>query len=154
LPLFPLHPLLTHIITYVSDNHPRLFERLGEYSQRTFAIEPTDLPFVFMLQPDPAYPVLEACRSLDEFEYDAKISGTLFTLLDMVEGRIDGDAIFFSRELLISGDTEAVVALRNAIDDTEGNLIDEITDSFGPLSLPMGAAVSIYRSMRERKFSG
>lgn len=153
LPLFPLQPVLTHIITKISEKHPELFDRLGEHTEKTYLIAPDDLPFVFVLQPYPAYPVLEAVRSPEEVKYDAKISGSLFTLMDLVEGRIDGDAIFFSRELTIEGDTEAVVALRNAIDDVEENLIDEIVDSFGPFTLPAAHAVTIYRRMREKRAS-
>ncbi len=150
LPLFPMRPLLNHIVTYVSEKHPQLFQRLGEHAEKTFAIEPNDLPFVLILKPFPDYPELEAVRSLENIEYDAKIAGPLFKLLDLVEGRLDGDAMFFSRELTIEGDTEAVVALRNAIDDIEGNLIDEIVDSFGLFSLPMRHTVTIYRKVRQR----
>jgi predicted lipid carrier protein YhbT len=149
LPLFPLRPLLTHIVTYVSEKHPRLFQRLGEHAEKTFLIEPTDMPFFLVLKPFPDYPELEAVRSFEDLEYDAKISGSLFKLFDLIEGRLDGDAIFFSRDLTIEGDTEAVVALRNAIDDTEGNLIDEIVDSFGLFSLPARHTVSIYRRVRK-----
>lgn len=44
----------------------------------------------------------------------------------MVHGALDGDALFFSRDILIEGDTEAVLALRNAVDDAEIDLAGEI----------------------------
>jgi len=39
----------------------------------------------------------------------------------MIDGTYDGDALFFSRDLVIEGDTEAVLALRNAIENAELN---------------------------------
>lgn len=52
------------------------------------------------------------------------------TLLDMIGGKQDGDALFFSRDLSVTGDVEAVVVLRNAIDDTDGSVIDDLLPSF------------------------
>jgi len=40
-------------------------------------------------------------------------------MIELLEGRADGDALFFSRTLTVEGDMEAVVALRNAIDGSE-----------------------------------
>jgi len=40
----------------------------------------------------------------------------------MVDGTYDGDALFFSRDLSIEGDTEAVLALRNAIENADLDL--------------------------------
>lgn len=44
----------------------------------------------------------------------------------MLHGREDGDALFFSGALEISGDTSAVLALRNALDDAELDLTEEL----------------------------
>jgi predicted lipid carrier protein YhbT len=49
----------------------------------------------------------------------------------MIHGSCDGDALFFSRDLSIEGDTEAVLALRNALDDAEIDLPAEIAAAFG-----------------------
>jgi predicted lipid carrier protein YhbT len=62
-------------------------------------------------------------------------------LLGLVHGVYDGDALFFSRDLVIEGDTEAVLALRNAIDNEEIDLAKEAAGLFGPLeSLAAGPA--------------
>lgn len=53
------------------------------------------------------------------------------TLLGMIDGRYDGDALFFTRDLIVEGDTEAVVCLRNALDDVEGNVADDVATFFG-----------------------
>ena len=54
-------------------------------------------------------------------------------LREVLEGRLDGDALFFSRDLAIEGDTAAVVALRNAIDNEELDLVSEAMALLGPL---------------------
>jgi len=51
-----------------------------------------------------------------------------------VHGTWDGDALFFSRDLMIEGDTSAALALRNAIDDAELDLSVEIAGLGGPFA--------------------
>ena len=58
-------------------------------------------------------------RDLSAAAYDARIAAPLIVLLGMIDGTYDGDALFFSRDLVIEGDTEAVLALRNAIENAE-----------------------------------
>ena len=43
----------------------------------------------------------------------------------MLHGVEDGDALFFSREVMIEGDTSAVLAFRNALDAEEIDLTEE-----------------------------
>lgn len=68
------------------------------------------------------------------------------SLIDLVEGRVDGDALFFSRKLHISGDTEAVVALRNIVDGAEIDLVSDFASAFGMFS---GPAEQILRRISE-----
>ena len=68
----------------------------------------------------------------DRAAHDARIAGPLAALLGMVHGAYDGDALFFSRDLVIEGDTAAVLALRNAIDAAELDLAAEIEALAGP----------------------
>ncbi len=145
LPLFPLRGALGHVANQVADRHHRLFERLGEEAVKTFAIEPTDLPFAFVLSPGPSIGGhrrmnLQVVRSLDGVAYDARIAGPFLTLVDMGRGRLDGDALFFSSEIQIEGDVSAVVALRNALDADGIDLAEEAARAFGPASgLALGA---------------
>ena len=53
-------------------------------------------------------------------------------LLELVDSEEDGDAAFFSRDLEVTGDTEAVVRLRNALDDVDGSIAEETAEMFGP----------------------
>ncbi len=41
----------------------------------------------------------------------------MLVLIGLLDGTYDGDALFFTRDLVIEGDTAAVLALRNAIED-------------------------------------
>ena len=147
-PLALLQPLLGHIATHVAKSHPSLFARLGSHTSKRFLIDPTDLPFVLVLIPDAAKPYLKAYRRYESPPHNAGIAGTFFDLLDMIAGSLDGDALFFSRDLRITGDTEAIVALRNALDDVDGDIAETILNAFGPLSGPATLALSAFRAVR------
>lgn len=132
LPAPLLRPALRRIAAKIFQSRPELAARLGEHKTKRFLIDPVNLPFAFLLRPDPDDVRLEAVRRRRGAEHDARISGTFLTLLDMVDGHLDGDALFFSRELQVSGDTEAVVSLRNALDDAEGSIADDVAALYGP----------------------
>ncbi len=131
LPLPLLQPLLRRIVTRTARRRPALFARLGAHKDKRFLIDPLNMPFVFILCPDPDRPRLRAYRRTHNKPYDARIAGTFLTLLTMLDGRLDGDALFFTRDLTVEGDTEAIVVLRNALDDLDGSIADDIAESFG-----------------------
>ncbi len=112
--------------------HAGLFARLDIHAEKVFLLDPTDLPFIFRLSPRPDRPMIEPLRRGQTCRWDARISGPLAALVGMVHGAYDGDALFFSRDIVIEGDTEAVVALRNALDDAAIDLPTEIAAAFGP----------------------
>lgn len=147
-PVALLQPILNRIATHVAQSRPELFDRLGPHAGKRFLIDPVDFPFVLVLTPEPDLPRLTAHRRHERPAHDAAIAGTFFNLLDMIDGVLDGDAMFFSRDLQVSGDTEAVVALRNALDDFEGSALDSVVASFGPLSGPASLALSGLRAAR------
>lgn len=149
-PLALLQPVFTRIATHVAEARPELFARLGPHAGKRFLIDPTDLPFVLVLIPQTERPNLTAYRRHERPAHEAGIAGTFFNLLDMIDGALDGDALFFSRDLQVSGDTEAVVALRNALDDFEGSALDSVVASFGPLAGPAGIALSLVRTIRRK----
>ncbi len=137
LPLFALSPLLSHVVNFIAKKHPELFSRLGESTKKTFLINPTNLPFFLILQPDPNNPRLKAYNRGSEIKHDVYISGSFATLLKMIDSQSDSDALFFNREIMVTGDSEAMVALRNALDDMEGTLVDDVASSLGPFSKPV-----------------
>jgi O2-independent ubiquinone biosynthesis accessory factor UbiT len=137
LPLFALQPLLRRIVRAVARRHPELFVRLGDSCNKRFLIDPSNLPFYLLLCPDAERPRLTAHSRRREIAHDVYISGTFLTLLRMIDSQIDSDALFFNRDLIVTGDSEAVVALRNALDDMDGTLADDVAASFGPFSRPV-----------------
>ncbi len=134
-------PVLNAAMAVLGRRHPGIFDRLSIDDPPVYLIDPIDLPYIFLLATDPNAPKLVAKHSDYSCEVTATIRGPLIRLLEMLEGRIDGDALFFSRELAIEGDTEAVVALRNAIDDAEIDLKSDLLSLFGHFSVPVSSLV-------------
>lgn len=145
MPLPLLQPFLKKIVRNIARNRPELFSRLGPHREKIFLIDPVNMPFVFLLIPDAESPELRACRRSENRPHNARIAGTFLTLLNMIDGRLDGDALFFTRDLMIEGNTEAVVVLRNALDDLEGSIVDDIALQFGPVG---GAVLAVLRQIR------
>ncbi len=131
-PLAPLSFVAARFARSLGRRHPALFARLGEEADKIFLIDPTDLPLAFRLLPRPEDPRLETVRREAAGCWDARVAGPLAALIGLVHGAYDGDALFFSRDLVIEGDTAAVLALRNAIDNEEIDLAREAAALFGP----------------------
>ena len=139
LPLGPLALFANRLLVSLARRHPRLFVRLGEAAAKTFVIDPTDLPFVFVLRPDPLAPSIVAVWREQDAVADARIAGPLAALLGLIHGVYDGDAMFCARDLAVEGDMEAALALRNAIDDAELDLAADFIAILGPLGWPAEA---------------
>jgi predicted lipid carrier protein YhbT len=127
-----LQPVLSRIVRRVASRHPSLFQRLGPHRGTDFLIDPVELPFSLHLRPDPAAPLLRAVPRDAAPQAGAVIRGRFLLLLELVDAEQDGDAAFFARDLEVTGDTEAVVRLRNALDDIDGSLAEETAAMFGP----------------------
>lgn len=115
----PLGPFLTLSLRSLARRRPQIFERLGEHRHARYLIDPTDLPFAFCVVPDGASAVVRVVLRSAETPSDVVIRGPILVLLGVLEGTLDGDALFFHRAISVTGKTEAVVALRNAIEDAE-----------------------------------
>ena len=133
LPLLPLEFALAGVLDHIGKNHPHLLDRLGQHRGKRFGIAPIDLPIVFIVEAAAPRPRLTVMRELPD-GLDVRISSSLANLLALLEGRLDGDALLFSRQLAIEGDVEALLALRNAIDDARLDLAFEIGSLFGPFA--------------------
>ena len=132
LPLLPLQPLLGACLHGIQKRHPQIFDRLGAHATKRFGLDPTDLPFVFVLEPARMNPKIVALRSMPQV--DVRVTGTIAALIGLVDGSCDGDALFFSRDIQVEGDMEAAVALRNAVDEAGIDIIAESIAWLGPLS--------------------
>jgi len=133
LPLPVLDRVIGRLVEGTAARHPSLFARLGSHAATAFLIDPIDLPFVIQLLPARMGRRIELVRRERPVDWDARIAGPLAALIGLVHGAYDGDALFFSRDLTIEGNTEAVLALRNAIDDAEIDLSEEILAMLGVL---------------------
>lgn len=115
----------------MAQRQPDRFARLGAHAQKRFLIDPTDLPFSFLVRPRLSDPRVETFGGHATPDWDSRIAGPLAALLGMIHGTYDADALFFSRDIVIEGDMEAALALRNALDNAEIDLLDEVTRSLG-----------------------
>lgn len=130
--LLVMQPFLARIIREAAARHPDLIARLGPHRRTRYLIDPIDIPFVLLLAPNPERLVFTAHSRATPPDHDARIAAPFLDLVRLVDCGEDGDALFFSRALDISGDTEAVVTLRNAIDDVDGSIAATAAGTFGP----------------------
>ncbi len=135
-----VQPVAERLARRLQDRHPDIFERLAPLGPRVFAIDVTDLPWLFVLSVADGEGHVEVRAKSDETNADSTIHAPLKVLFGLLDGSIDGDAMFFTRDLTYEGDTEAVVALRNALDGADVDFIADIASAFGPFE---GAAQSL-----------
>jgi predicted lipid carrier protein YhbT len=131
-PLFVVQAALDRIVTNIHRNRPRLFARMGDAAKKSILIDPIDMPFVVRMRPDNDTPDMRAYRRGRAPAGDAQIRGSFAGLFKMLDTQLDGDALFFSRDLKVTGDLEVVVALRNALDDIDGSIATDVAALFGP----------------------
>lgn len=140
LPLWPLSLAISALMRKLMLAHPQILQRINEYQNHQFDLDITDLPFLLRLHP--AQADLRALRRSAAAGADARISGTLATFLAMLHGVEDGDTLYFSGALQIEGNTSAVLALRNALDDAELDLSHEIAMALPFLAPPLRLALA------------
>lgn len=144
LPPALLQPLAALAMAAVRRRYPEVFSRLESLKDGTFLIDPVDLPFEFLLRPGARPPSLTVLRGGGAPETTAEttpettpeptavISAPLLRLIELLEGRADGDALFFSRDIVIEGDMEAILTLRNAVDSAEIDMTEVMAAALGP----------------------
>ena len=151
-PLALLAPLVNGFVAIVSRRHPDVMARLEPLGDAAILIDPVDLPFSFVLRLGAPVPTIEAVAAdgAGAERPTAIVRAPLLALIDLAEGRLDGDALFFSRDLAIEGDTEAVVRLRNALDSAEIDLIDDVLSLLGPLAGPARRPLALLGAVFDR----
>ena len=135
----------------VLSTHPSLFERLGAYRQRRFGFVATDLPFAFVARPSEDRIGVHR-RPLRE-SVDVSVEAPFAVLLDLLQGTADGDALFFARDIQVEGDIEALLALRNSLDDARIDLADDVFGKANPLA-PMARSVMRHLAAGRPKEAG
>ncbi|MBO6518418.1 MAG: SCP2 sterol-binding domain-containing protein [Rhodospirillales bacterium] len=137
-PLELLQVIVDRLARDMRREHPRLFERLGDATDPVYLIDPVDVPVNFVLRPQSRKRYLRVVRASARVQATATVRGSLATLLQLLDGNIDGDALFFSRDLVVEGDTEAIVALRNAVDGEGIDLAKDVLRLLGPFATLAG----------------
>lgn len=111
--------LLARGVRDLRRRRPEVFERLGPVADTSIDIVPSNLPIRFRLRlTDTCRPVAVVGRDA-EGPCAASIAGPLPLLLEVLDGRSDADAAFFSRRLVVTGDTQTVVGLHNTLEAAE-----------------------------------
>lgn len=133
IPVFVLQEAAQTLFKRLLKQHPGLFERLGEHGHKSFVFRPVDIPLSFIVRPLSGSVLVQRKRELPP-SVDVSVEGPLLMLLALLEGRSDADALFFSRDVTATGDIEAVLALRNALDDVSIDLPRDLAPLAGPLA--------------------
>ncbi|CAA6606174.1 conserved hypothetical protein [Rhodospirillaceae bacterium LM-1] len=145
-----LEPLLGLAMRLVERRHPRLIERLAELAPARIVIEPRDTHHRFLIDINEGSAPVRLMLAHEDDEAQATISGRLATLIDLMEGRIDGDSLFFTRELTVTGDTALIVALRNTLDGEEISVLDDVLAFLGPFAQPAARLIAVADEMAKR----
>nr|WP_294554093.1 SCP2 sterol-binding domain-containing protein [uncultured Rhodopila sp.] len=141
----PVLARLTVLLTRaMRRRHPRLVANFARLDPAVVHVFPSDLPHRFAIEFGGGKMDVRVLPGADvrarpgdePLAPDAEIRGNLMALIDLLEGRTDGDAMFFSREIEITGSTAVIVAVRNTLDREEIAITDEIAAIFGPFERP------------------
>jgi predicted lipid carrier protein YhbT len=149
LPRVAVAAIAAAVLRHLDRVHPKLRNNLGRLQPALVHIVPTDLPYRFALrlgEPNLSLSIADA----DDEGSDAQVRASVATLIELLEGRIDGDTLFFRRDLTISGDTSAIVGLRNVLDREEVRLDSELLARFGRLEPQARAAVRVLDATLDR----
>lgn len=133
LPRALLALLIDAVVRRLGRSHPKLMASLSQLEPGTVHIVPIDLPYGFALTIGGGRDARLRIVDVAPAGVSASLSGTVAALLDLLEGRIDGDTLFFRRDLLVSGNAAVIVGLRNVLDREELRLTDELGALCGPL---------------------
>ncbi|SDE11616.1 MULTISPECIES: ubiquinone anaerobic biosynthesis accessory factor UbiT [Kordiimonas] len=138
LPLAPANLALSVLAKRMSRRHGAILDRLRPIAGKKFLIKITDLGVTLLLSVHHHAVAVKIVRQATPS--DVGIEGALPLLVALIEGEMDGDALFFTRDLTISGDTEALLTLRNALDSADFSLQREILAAAGPLGTALSHA--------------
>lgn len=132
LPLPLVEHLLNRCMRRLDAHCPNLRGRLADANGKCFALVMVDMPFTVLMRIKNGSPACVLLSKHNVYSADVSIHATSQKLLALLEGKEDGDALFFSRHLQVSGDTEALLILRNALDSEPVNLREILYSVFGP----------------------
>jgi predicted lipid carrier protein YhbT len=133
LPPPALSPLLAAAMAMMQRRHAPLLRRLMRLAPASILFELDDVPHRFLLV-IAGHGIRLRLAHAGSPPATVTMKAGLATLLGLLEGRIDSDTVFFTRDLAVSGDTAVAVAFRNTLDGEAINLTDDILALLGPLA--------------------
>ena len=136
-PIRLMQPFFQKSIDVMNQKYPRVFEKIAKEQtdeEFDYIIDAIDLPFVFYLKPSVNAPILRLIKRDENIVATAVLRGSFVDMLKMFEGKLDGDAAFFSKVFVLEGSTVAVLALRNAVDSQSMNIVEDLSDIFSPFN--------------------
>ncbi len=137
-PMLLLDAGLALTVRTIAHRHRGLVARLAPSAGAKVLIEIADVPCALLLtiEEAPRLPSLRLATGADRKCATASVSGQLGRLIELLDGDVDGDTMFFSRDLSITGDTSAILLLRNALDSEDIDLFDDMLGLLGPFAKP------------------
>ena len=102
--------------------HPDLMTRLSPTYGREIYAYFTDLKYGVLLNIGEENTQVKVGEKQNP---NLSLKGKFFDLISIIEGKVDGDALFFSRKIEVEGDTETLIIIRNAFDSADICLIKE-----------------------------
>nr|WP_242468656.1 SCP2 sterol-binding domain-containing protein [Rhodovibrio salinarum] len=147
--------MLQRLADRLSRSHPDVLDRLSDVGTARLLLVATDLPWSALITftADGAEVTLSRTDAESAPEAEATVTGPVERLVACAQGGGDGDAMFFAREIQVTGNSDVLVALRNALDGAELDVGQEFAALAGPLQRPatdaIGGAAWLYRRMAD-----
>ncbi|WP_417462584.1 ubiquinone anaerobic biosynthesis accessory factor UbiT [Kordiimonas sp.] len=132
LPATPLDLALQAVVDRITSSHPDAFSRLHLTPGTLYRIAATDVGIAFMVIANPGGFRVKTAPASHPARAHVSIEAPISALIALLEGKSDGDALFFARNIQVTGDTEALLMLRNAIDSVEIDFRAELLSFLGP----------------------
>lgn len=144
LPKGPLQAALQRLADRLSARYPDVLERIGDVGRARLLLVASDLPWRALVTLDGQGAEITLDRQGDgpAPAAEAVVTGAFERLLACAQGGGDGDAMFFAREIEVTGNTDVLVALRNALDGAEIDLAGELAALAGPLHRPVASGMA------------
>ena len=156
LPRAPLETVLRRLADRLSARHPSVLERVADVGRARLLLVATDLPWWALIVLDGRGAEITVGRQAEDPtpQAHATVTGPVERLLACAQGGGDGDAMFFAREIEVSGNTDVLVALRNALDGAELDLARELAALAGPLQRPAARVMARSAALYGRASAG
>lgn len=121
-PQFAIKTVVKRGVNTLRKKHPEAMERLSPTYGKTVYSFFTDLNYGVLTKITEQKTEVRKYKE-KKVEADLILKGKFFDLISIIEGKMDGDALFFSRKIEIEGDTEMLITIRNAFDSSDINLL-------------------------------